>query len=69
MNERLTRHIDEYPCRIKDGCPAEEWIEKVSETDASDWYISECEDCPFEKYINKLAEYEDKEEMMEDDLK
>lgn len=68
MNERLTRHADKYPCRIKE-CTAGEWIEKISETNAFDWYKSECEGCPFEKYINKLAEYEDKEEMMEDDLK
>lgn len=68
MNKRLTRHIDNFPCRIE-NCYAEEWIEKISKTSAFDWDKSECEGCPFEKYINKLAEYEDKEEMMEDDLK
>ena len=68
MNKRLTRHVDEFPCRIEE-CTAGEWIEKISGTNAFCWDTSECVGCPFEKYINKLAEYEDKEEMMEDDLK
>lgn len=69
MNERLTRHIDKFPCRIKNGCPAESWIEKITSTSSYNWDEFMCENCPFEKYINKLAEYEDKEERMEDDLK
>lgn len=69
MNERLTRRIDKIPCRIKNGCPAEPWIEKITSTNSYNWDEFMCENCPFEKYINKLAEYEDKEEIMEDDLK
>lgn len=56
--ERLTRVKDEYECRIKD-CPAEDWMFDLY------GYYSEsviCDDCPFLPIVNKLAEYEDKEE-------
>lgn len=56
--ERLTRDKDEWPCRMAGGCPAESWI--INHSGDVDGAI--CEDCPFEKYINKLAEYEDLEE-------
>lgn len=63
--ERLTRHADEFPCRIKENCLAEEWFyKKYSEYPD---YI--CDGCPFQAVINKLAWYEDMAEMMEDDLK
>lgn len=69
---RFTRTKDKYPCRIADGCPAEDWIEEVTGVSIYDWSrrdISPCSDCPFEKYINRLAEYEDEAENMEDDRK
>jgi hypothetical protein len=55
----MTRAKDEYPCRMAGGCPAEEWVcENVTGgTLTGDL----CATCPFEQYINKLAEYEDKE--------
>ena len=63
---RLTRHKDKYPCRIAAGCPAEEWMYGLyhcySDNDV-------CENCPFEKYINELAQFEDEKEKMEDDKK
>ena len=68
MKERLTRPLDEFPCRAN-NCIAEEWMEMVTETSVYSWSQYICDFCPFEKYINKLAEYEDKEEKMEDDLK
>lgn len=57
---RLTREKDEYSCRIKGGCEAEEWMW---------WKYGEypddiCKGCPFKKIINKLAEYEDKEDQL-----
>lgn len=61
--KRLTRENDQYSCRFLGGCPAEKWIEKHTGVTICDWndeYI--CDDCPFEKYINRLAEFEDKEE-------
>ena len=65
---RLTRQKDEWPCRLAGGCPAEGWIEDLGyNLDEMEGDI--CNDCPFEKYINKLAEYEDEKERMEDDLK
>lgn len=53
--KRLTRKKDKYPCRIMDCC-AEEWMLKNTGR-CPDYDI--CEDCPFEKYINTLATYED----------
>ena len=62
---RMTRRKDQYECRI-DSCPAEDWFDNIG-------YIYEdasyCQTCPFEKYINKLAEYEDNKEKYEDDCK
>lgn len=55
---RLTREKDEYECRIPRGCPAEEWMYDLYGEYPDDC----CYNCPFEKYINKLAEFEDKEE-------
>ncbi len=56
--ERLTRVKDEYECRVGGGCPAEDWMR-----DLYGFYPDGniCEHCPFEKYINKLAEIEDKQ--------
>ena len=65
---RMTRVKDEWPCRIAGGCPAEEWIEDL-EYDLDEMTGHTCANCPFEIYINKLAEYEDEKEKMEDDLK
>lgn len=58
---RLTRKKDQYPCRIANSCPAEEWIEENTGAYCSDI----CENCPFEKYINTLAMYEDMMEQAE----
>ena len=58
--DRMTRHKDEWPCRI-DKCEAENWVLEIQD--------DYCSTCPFEKYINKLAEYEDLAELMEDDRK
>ena len=60
--KRLTRKKDQYPCRIADGCPGDIWIEN-HDGDPDD----SCIDCPFEQYINALAEYEDAAEKLEDD--
>ena len=32
MKERLTRHKDEFPCRLKGHCSAEEWMLDVTDT-------------------------------------
>lgn len=66
---RLTRPKDEYECRIAGGCPAEEWIEEDLGFNLDEANEEICLHCPFEKHINKLAEYEDEKEKMEDDLK
>lgn len=57
--ERLTRTKDEYECRIAGGCPAEEWIDEHLGLGLAEAKEEVCLNCPFEKYINKLAEYED----------
>ena len=60
---RLTRVKDEYECRIAGGCPAEDWMYDLY------WEATNCcFNCPFEVYINKLAEYEDKEEINNADV-
>ena len=64
---RLTRHIDDYPCRIA-NCLAEDWIEDLTGVIVYNWEEA-CSQCPFEKYINRLAELEDEAERMEDDRK
>lgn len=58
---RMTRKKDQYPCRIAGGCPAEEWIEEVTGINCYDHCFAEkmCSNCPFEAYINRLAELED----------
>lgn len=67
---RLTRRKDNFPCRFKGGCPAEEWMVEVTGINYVNWEDDEaCRNCPFMNIVNKLAEYEDKEEAMEDDLK
>ena len=53
---RLTRTKDRYECRIAGGCPAEDWI---AECIVGEIVNLPCDNCPFEAYINKLAEYED----------
>lgn len=59
---RLTRAKDSFECRVN-ICPAETWFLNHY----GDYPKDEiCDDCPFERYINRLAEIED---MMEDDLK
>ena len=60
---RLTRVKDEYECRIAGGCPAEDWM-----YDLYGEVANCCFNCPFEVYINKLAEYEDKEEINNADV-
>ena len=55
---RLTRKKDEYECRITD-CHAEEWMKELYGDFPPE---SLCDNCPFEIFINKLAEFEDKEE-------
>lgn len=55
---RLTRVKDDYECRVSGGCSAEDWMfDFYGEYPEGDI----CESCPFEKYINKLAEIEDKQ--------
>ena len=57
--KRMTRTLDKYPCRII-NCRAEEWIENI--VNHSLPYGVVCDNCPFEAYINKLAEFEDEKE-------
>ena len=64
--ERMTRHKDDYPCRIKDGCLAEAWMHDLYDSYPDE---SPCDYCPFEEIINHLAELEDYLEEMEDDGK
>lgn len=68
---RLTGRKRDCECYIGENCPAEDWMLEVTGTPFSNWNPKTfiCKDCPFMIYINKLAEYEDKEERMEDDLK
>ena len=47
----------------------EDWIEDLTDIMRSHWGEEICENCPFEKYINRLAELEDEAELMEDDRK
>ena len=51
--QRLTSRNKEWECRI-DYCDVDDYS---------------CDNCPFIKYINKLAEYEDRIEELEDDCK
>ena len=55
--KRLTRKKDKYECRI-DHCPLEDWVmEQIPECTGLS-----CDGCPVMKHMNKLAEYEDLEE-------
>lgn len=60
--ERLTRKKDNYPCRLAGGCMAEEWMVSCYHGEVGYPEGVVCDTCPFMKYINTLAEYEDKEE-------
>lgn len=54
-----TREKDNFPCRIANGCNAEEWFDNH----VKGMIVGNiCDDCPFENLINALAEHEDKEE-------
>lgn len=60
MAKRLTRKKDRYECRVANGCPIEEWmLEHVRD---GRLVGDLCDDCPVMIYINKLADYEDREE-------
>ena len=66
MNKRYTRHIDEYPCRLKIECGAEDWMQELyGHYPQGDL----CDTCPFMEIINRLAELEDENEELEDDKK
>ena len=55
MGKRLTRIKDKYECRI-DHCPLEDWVmEQIPGCTGLS-----CVGCPVMKHMNKLAEYEDK---------
>ena len=66
--ERLTRPLDNYPCRIKE-CYAEDWMMNLYDNEYPPSSTEMCDSCPFMAIVNRLAEYEDSEEVMEDDLK
>ena len=57
---RLTKVKDKYPCRIKE-CYAEEWMAEITGINFNKWESDKnlCDNCPFEKYINRLGEVED----------
>lgn len=59
--DRMTRTLDNFPCRIK-NCPMENYL--IDEFDIPTENYSICDNCPFEKIVNKLAELEDKEESL-----
>lgn len=65
--ERLTRPYDEYECRLK-NCNLEEWMKSIY-GEYPDFEINICDNCPVIIIANKLAEYEDMADRMEDDLK
>jgi len=60
--ERLTSKHTKYECRMV-NCPAEAWMEETTGFPEYKWEDNRypCDDCPFMAYINRLAEYEDKE--------
>jgi hypothetical protein len=64
MGKRITRVKDKYECRFAGGCPAEEWICACSM--GGELISNPCDNCPFEQYINKLADYEDKYQPVDD---
>ena len=58
---RLTRVKDRYECRV-DTCFAESWMCDVyGHYPLFESTENVCDHCPFMSYINKLADYEDKE--------
>ena len=59
---RFTRTKDKFECRIGGGCPAQDWIENLTGVKEYIWNEDMCKNCPFEKYINRLAEFEDEED-------
>lgn len=63
--KRLTRPIDNFPCRLAGPCVAEDWMKNIYNEYPPLKGKSICDNCPFETIINRLAEYEDQE----DDLK
>lgn len=63
--KRMTDNNKNHVCRI-DKCMAEDWMFDLY-GNYSDKFV--CDNCPFEKYINHLAELEDEKELFEDDLK
>lgn len=68
--KRLTRRKDSFECRFLGGCPADTWMMSVTKTNSVTWGENNpCDACPFEKYINRLAELEDEMEKAEDDGK
>ena len=65
---RLTRPLDQWPCRLAKACTAEEWF--YDHLDLGDSFNGDlCEDCPFMEIINRLGFYEDLFEKSSDDGK
>ena len=60
MGKRMTRVKDKYDCRIAGGCPIENWSHEQN------GHYLRCDGCPVMQYINKLAEYEDKYQPVDD---
>lgn len=61
---RYTRPKDNYPCRAYD-CRMEEFLEDVAESYIHDY----CDYCPFEAVFNRLGDFEDRLDLLEDDRK
>lgn len=58
--ERLTNRSKKFECRIE-RCYAEKWMREVyGEYPSLNRGV--CDKCPFIKIINRLADYEDREE-------
>lgn len=59
MNRMTVPHKD-YHCRVNE-CEAEEWMERITGFSIYGWKSDEniCDNCPFEAYVNRLAEFED----------
>ena len=58
---RLTRPKDEWECRLAGACTVEDWIMDNLGVSLDMLKENVCDNCPFIKHINKLADYEDKE--------
>jgi hypothetical protein len=54
---RLTRHIDEFPCRVADGCKMEDYLEEHNIDIEEDGDI--CKGCPFLSVFDRMGQYED----------